>query len=180
MPPHHLHLHLHLRQPCLPTTTSTPPLSPCRTRFFRRGSRADRRIWRSRGRPRDEEVDEGEERESKDDRDHSEVFEVKVGVVFADMGGGIGKGLGLVKAERSTSTAQGQRWEKPSLNWSWRRVIKERKTGVAMGGWGGSGDADGRLGSGDGESWWGRGNHYERVIWWEDWVEEDRNSFDRG
>lgn len=42
---------------------------------------------------------------------------------------------GLEKAERSTSSAQGRRWERPLRRDSLRRETKERKAGLAVGGW---------------------------------------------
>lgn len=45
------------------------------------------------------------------------------------------KDSGLEKAERSTSSAQGRRWEKPLQTESERWAIRARKAGVAIGGW---------------------------------------------
>lgn len=41
---------------------------------------------------------------------------------------------GREKAVRSNSSDQGRRWEKPRRTEAERRLIKERKAGVAMGG----------------------------------------------
>lgn len=42
---------------------------------------------------------------------------------------------GREKAVRSRSSDQGRRWEKPWRREEERRLMKERKAGVAMGGW---------------------------------------------
>ena len=42
---------------------------------------------------------------------------------------------GLAKAERSTSSDQGRRWERPLRTDSVMLLMKLRKAGVAIGGW---------------------------------------------
>ena len=45
------------------------------------------------------------------------------------------KDSGLAKAERSASSAQGRRWERPLRTVSVMWLRKARKAGVAIGGW---------------------------------------------